>query len=221
MALGDFEVKGKLKVVGTTEMTGSIDLNGGALDTALVTNLNADLMDSAHKDTDGTLSGNSDSSIPTEKAVKTYVDTADALKANDNAVVKLTGAQTIADVKTFSSIPLLPADTIETADIQGLAVTAAKLGANAVTDAKCSKSLTGGSQAIAGSTSWVPPAGLYMFAVPAQIITEIYVSSAWRTTHDGYAEGVETGGFYWCDGTNIRLRNNWTASQTVYYLKLD
>ena len=103
MALGDFEVKGKLKVVGTTEMTGSIDLNGGALDTVLVTNLNADLMDSAHKDTDGTLSGNSDSSIPTEKAVKTYVDTADALKANDNAVVKLTGGQTVAGVKTFSS----------------------------------------------------------------------------------------------------------------------
>jgi hypothetical protein len=109
MALGDLEVKGILKVVGTTEMTGSIDLNGGALDTALVTNLNADLLDSAHKDTDGTLSGNSDSSIPTEKAVKTYVDTADALKANDNAVVKLTGDQTVAGIKTLSSIPVLPA----------------------------------------------------------------------------------------------------------------
>ncbi|NCC80438.1 MAG: hypothetical protein EOM07_12650, partial [Clostridia bacterium] len=34
----------------------------------------ADKLDGADKDTDGTLSGNSDSSIPTEKAVKTYVD---------------------------------------------------------------------------------------------------------------------------------------------------
>lgn len=37
--------------------------------------LDADTLDGSHKDTDGTLSGNSDSSIPTEKAVKTYVDT--------------------------------------------------------------------------------------------------------------------------------------------------
>jgi len=37
--------------------------------------LDADLLDGAHKDTDVNLSGNSDSSVPTEKAVKTYVDT--------------------------------------------------------------------------------------------------------------------------------------------------
>jgi hypothetical protein len=100
MALGDLEVKGKLKVVGTTEMAGF------AKDATLITNLNADKVDSADLDTDGALSGNSDSSIPTEKAVKTYVDTADALKANDNAVVKLTGNQTVAGVKTFSSDPV-------------------------------------------------------------------------------------------------------------------
>jgi hypothetical protein len=97
MALGDLEVKGKLKVVGTTEMTGSIDLNGGALDTALVTNLNADKVDSADLDTDGALAANSDVKIPSQKAVKTY---ADARKAE---CVALTGAQTVGGLKTFSN----------------------------------------------------------------------------------------------------------------------
>jgi len=97
MALGDLEVKGKLKVVGTTEMAGF------AKDATLITSLNADQVDSADKDTDGTLSGNSDSSIPTEKAVKTY---ADARKAE---CVALTGDQTVAGIKTLSSIPVLPA----------------------------------------------------------------------------------------------------------------
>jgi len=59
--LTDYEnsdVLGKIKAV---------DGSGSGLD--------ADLLDGAHKDTDVNLSGNSDSSVPTEKAVKTYVDT--------------------------------------------------------------------------------------------------------------------------------------------------
>ena len=40
----------------------------------IISNLNAALLGGAAKDADGTLAGNSDSSIPTEKAVKTYVD---------------------------------------------------------------------------------------------------------------------------------------------------
>jgi hypothetical protein len=128
MALGDFEVKGKLKVVGTTEMTGSIDLNGGALDTALVTNLNADLMDSAHKDTDGTLSGNSDSSIPTEKAIKTYADTLnaamDAAKVPTTrqiiAGVGLSGGGTLSADRTLTvAIPTLYIEDQKTANTAG------------------------------------------------------------------------------------------------------
>ena len=48
-------------------------------DTVVVANLNADQVDGADKDIDGTLAGNSDASVPTEKAVKTYVDTHAAL----------------------------------------------------------------------------------------------------------------------------------------------
>ena len=42
--------------------------------TTKVTNLNVDLLDGAHLDTDGTLAANSDTAIPTQKAVKTYAD---------------------------------------------------------------------------------------------------------------------------------------------------
>lgn len=47
--------------------------------------------------TDGTLAGNSDTALPTEQAVKTFVEALDA------ANVKLTGAQTIAGLKAFST----------------------------------------------------------------------------------------------------------------------
>ncbi len=100
---GNTTLVGSLTVGGAAVFNSTVDLAGGALNTDLVTNFNADLLDSAHKSIDGTLAGNSDSSIPTEKAVKTY---ADARKAE---CVALTGDQSVAGVKTFSSIPVLPA----------------------------------------------------------------------------------------------------------------
>jgi hypothetical protein len=105
MALGDLEVKGKLKVVGTTEMAGF------AKDATLITNLNADKVDSADLDTDGTLTANSDVKIPSQKAVKTYADTA----------VKLTGNQTVAGVKTFSSEPSFPIANVKLSGDQTVA----------------------------------------------------------------------------------------------------
>ena len=120
MALGDLEVKGKLKVVGTTEMAGF------AKDATLITNLNADKVDSADLDTDGALTANSDVKIPSQKAVKTYADTQDALKANDNAVVKLTGDQTVAGVKTFSSQIVGEIDSTDAVRDQGMAAVALK-----------------------------------------------------------------------------------------------
>jgi len=120
MALGDLEVKGKLKVVGTTEMAGF------AKDATLITNLNADKVDSADLDTDGALTANSDVKIPSQKAVKTYADTQDALKANDNAVVKLTGDQTVAGVKTFSSQIVGEIDSTDAVRDQGTAAVALK-----------------------------------------------------------------------------------------------
>jgi hypothetical protein len=56
--------------------------------TTLVTNLNADKLDGADLDTDGTLSANSDTKVPSQKAVKTY---ADAIGLPEGTDVKSTG----------------------------------------------------------------------------------------------------------------------------------
>ena len=53
------------------------------------------------------LTDNSDTYYPSQKAVKTAVDT----KANDSDVVKLTWNQTIAWTKTFSTSPVVPSKT--------------------------------------------------------------------------------------------------------------
>lgn len=50
-------------------------------------------------DTDGTLAANSDTKVASQKATKTYVDT---------TMVALTGNQTVAGIKTFSSFPITP-----------------------------------------------------------------------------------------------------------------
>ncbi len=142
---------GNLAIGGSSVFTGTVDLAGGALNTDLVTNFNADLLDGAEKSIDGTLASNSDAKIPTEKAVKTYADAitaafqaADALKANDSAVVHKTGDETIAGTKTLSSIPVLPASN-PTADneaarkayVDGLDAANVKLtGAQTVAGAK-------------------------------------------------------------------------------------
>lgn len=55
-------------------------------------------------DSDLTSVSASDDTVPSAKATKTALD----LKATDSAVVKLTGDQTVAGVKTFSSDPLIP-----------------------------------------------------------------------------------------------------------------
>lgn len=48
-----------------------------------------------------------------DKEIKDDIEALKTSKANDNAVVKLTGAQTIAWVKTFSSSPIVPAPTTD------------------------------------------------------------------------------------------------------------
>ena len=55
--------------------------------------------------------GNVDNTSDANKPVSTATQSSLNLKANDNAVVKLTGNQTIAGVKTFSSSPIVPTPT--------------------------------------------------------------------------------------------------------------
>ena len=59
--------------------------------------------------TDGTLSGNSDSAVPTEKAVKTYVDA--QVSTSTPGVVPIGGV--VAWVKSFPNTPVLPGSFVE------------------------------------------------------------------------------------------------------------
>jgi len=61
----------------------------------------------------------------TTKVTNLNADTVDGVSSA--AIIQTTGAQSIGGVKTFTSIPLFPANTIETADIQDNAITTAKI----------------------------------------------------------------------------------------------
>lgn len=61
-----------------------------------------------------------DNTADADKPVSAAQAAALAGKAADTAVVKLTGAQTVAGVKTFSSAPVVPDDSFPTAKVAGL-----------------------------------------------------------------------------------------------------
>ena len=81
MAAGDHTIVNDLAVGGKIAVTGTADLAGGAKDTTLVTDLNADKVDGADKDTDVDMAANSDAKVPSQKAVKAYIDTKSILES--------------------------------------------------------------------------------------------------------------------------------------------
>jgi len=95
---GNLTVANDVSVGNDLTVTGEVDFNGGAKDTDLITNLNADQVDGADKDTDTSMAADSDDKIPSQKAVKAYIDTKDAQN------VKLTGNQTIGGNKTLTGL---------------------------------------------------------------------------------------------------------------------
>lgn len=64
--------------------------------------------------------GSVDNTSDTSKPVSTAQAAAIALKADDSAVVKMTGAQSVAGVKTFSSAPVVPDASFAIAKTTGL-----------------------------------------------------------------------------------------------------
>jgi hypothetical protein len=64
--------------------------------------------------------GSVDNTADTAKPVSTAQQTALDLKADDSAVVKVTGAQTVAGIKTFSSAPVVPANSFPISAVSGL-----------------------------------------------------------------------------------------------------
>lgn len=69
--------------------------NGETIDASHVN----EKFDTANVDTDTSLTANSDSKVASQKAIKSYVDT------KDGQNVKITGVQTVAGKKTFSTVP--------------------------------------------------------------------------------------------------------------------
>ena len=89
---------------GTTPKTLTLDTD---ITASLLTTTSTAILVS-NLDTDGTLAANSDTKVPSQKAVKTYVDT---------NYVAMTGNQTVAGIKTFSSFPVSPSSA-PTADYE-------------------------------------------------------------------------------------------------------
>ena len=71
-----------------------------------------------------------------------------------------------------------------------------------------------GSQAIAGSTTWTPTVGVYQIVgLSANTSLSLFISGVWR-----FSGGADAGIMFF-DGTNMRLDNTWSVSNTVYYQK--
>jgi hypothetical protein len=71
-----------------------------------------------------------------------------------------------------------------------------------------------GSKSIAGGSSWVIPAGIYVLENIVYVVYEFYLSGSWFPVSNEHAKKT-----IFSDGTNFRLRNTDSSSKTVRYRK--
>jgi hypothetical protein len=71
-----------------------------------------------------------------------------------------------------------------------------------------------GSKSIAGGSSWVIPAGIYVVENTVYVVYEFYLSGSWFPVSNEHAKKT-----IFSDGTNFRLRNTDSSSKTVRYRK--
>jgi hypothetical protein len=98
----------KLSVALDESINGNLTIGDASTDT-LTVNANTTFVNNVSGLTKSMVSlGNCDNTSDLNKPISTATQTALDLKANDNVVVKLSGNQTIAGIKTYSSSPIVP-----------------------------------------------------------------------------------------------------------------
>ena len=95
----------------------SADVTVTAGDVGLANVSNVAQLPASYLSTDGAFASNSDVLVPSQKAAKTYTDSALAAKAADNAVVHLSGTESVTGSKTFSSSVTINSDLKTTGQI--------------------------------------------------------------------------------------------------------
>jgi len=86
---------------------------------------------------------------------------------------------------------------------------------NSLTGQKFSKStISGSSQTISGSTTWIPDAGLYMMVSnSSEINLELYIDDVWQG-------GSFSSGLCIMDGLSRRFHNTGVGNHIIYYHEL-
>lgn len=109
----------------------------------------------ANKDTDGTLSANSDTKYPSQKAVKTYADTK-APAVHSHAIADVTNLQTELDGKVDENAPITGATKTKiTYDAKGLVTGGADATTADIADSSNRRYLTDAQQTVVQNTSGV------------------------------------------------------------------
>jgi hypothetical protein len=75
---------------------------------------------------------------------------------------------------------------------------------------------TYGSKSVSGDSAWVVPVGIYVFAPTVGILVQVWTGSAWVGTA---GPTITIHGALISDGSNIRIVNGFSSSQTLYYRK--
>ena len=101
--------------------------------------------------------------------------------------------------------PGLLDSSVKTQHIEDGAVTGAKQSTTIINE---------GTQDIAAGAAWLPSAGFWVFSGALDsVIFSAYINSAWRDGTQG-----SLAGYHYCDGSNMRILNNYAGVRTVYYL---
>ena len=233
------EVDTETAAVATAVATKANKITSATTNNVIKQDGNGDLVDTGHPTPTGTFVGISDSQTLTNKTLTAPVVSALTLSDGD-IIAEGTTADAFETTLTFTdptadrtvtvqdaTHTLIGRDTTDTLTNKSISGTqidsgtlpTARIAAGSLVAAKIDFTLaTGGSWSIAGVSTQVIPAGLYMAIQQggaAGLALELNQASTWRTS-----DGTWTGGLLLSDGTNLRIVGNSADTATVYYRQL-